>query len=144
MKLINYIEPYMPFIARQYYRYAQGSGFAGQIVTSLSTAALLVGVWKPTLTYYGIPILPLIVVLAIAVPSVYFVIGQFLQYIGLYKYMQSFMNKEVNPEWDEFHKEWKGFWGAWKTFLTGWTMHSEQSNKDHDLLEKIAKKLEVE
>jgi hypothetical protein len=114
MKLINYIEPHMPFIARQYYRYVQGSGVASQAVTSLSTAAVLVGVWKPTLAYYGIPVIPLVVLLAIAVPTIYFIIGQFLQYIGLYKYMQSFMNKEVNPEWTEFHNEWKEFYKAWQ------------------------------
>ena len=114
MTFLKYIEPYMPFIARQYYRYTQGSGVASQIVTSLSTAAVLVGVWKPTLAYYGIPIIPLIVALAIIVPLTYFLIGQFLQYVGLYKYMQSFMNKEVNPEWTEFHNEWKQFVVEWK------------------------------
>ena len=114
MTILHYIEPYMPFISRQYYRYTQGSGVASQMISSVTTALLLVGVWKPTLQFYNIPIVPLAIVFAIMIPLTYFLIGQFLQYVGLYKYMQSFMNKEVNPEWTEFHNEWKQFVVEWK------------------------------
>jgi hypothetical protein len=96
----NLLNRAMPHIGRNWYRLLQGSSVAGLFVGAAFTIVNFFGIWKPTFEYYNIPLIPFMIIGFFAFVGIYWATGFTFQYFGVYKWMQSFMNNEVNPEWN--------------------------------------------
>jgi hypothetical protein len=59
------------------------------------------GIWKVSLQFYEIPLVPFVIAGLIGLALLYWGSGFFWERIGLYREFQSHSNTEVNPQWSE-------------------------------------------
>jgi hypothetical protein len=95
------------FIGRQYYRLMMGSGTTGLVVSAFFLVFNTYGIWKQSLQFYDIPLIPFVLVGLVGLASLYWGSGYFWERIGLYREYQSHANKEVNPEWVDAYSKIK-------------------------------------
>jgi hypothetical protein len=88
------------FIGRQYYRLVQGAGTVGLVVSAFFLAINTYGIWKTSLQFYNIPLIPFVVIGLALLVFVYWAGGFLLERMGLYREYQSHANKEVNPQFE--------------------------------------------
>ena len=91
----------IPFLGRNYYRLMQGAGTAGFFVSAFLLVFNTYGIWKASLSLYNVPLVPFVVVGLLSMVGVYWGAGFAVERLGIYREMQSFMNREVNPEWSD-------------------------------------------
>jgi hypothetical protein len=87
------------FIGRNYYRMIQGAGTTGLAVSAFFLVFNTFGIWKQSLEYYSIPLIPFVVAGFFGLFALYWGSGFIWEKIGLYREVQSHMNMEVNPQW---------------------------------------------
>jgi hypothetical protein len=85
----------------------QGAGTAGFFVSAFLLVFNTYGIWKASLAFYNIPLAPFVIVGLFSMVGVYWGAGFLIERIGLYKEMQSHMNREVNPEWVDAYSKIK-------------------------------------
>ena len=92
------------FIGRQYFRLQQGAGGIGLLVSAIMWVVTIYGVWKDSLRFYDIQLIPFAVIGFCFLFSVYWVWGFVNERIGLYREIQDHMNRENNPQWTDAYK----------------------------------------
>jgi hypothetical protein len=87
------------FVGRQYYRLMMGSGTTGLIVSAFFLVFNTYGIWKQSLQFYSVPLVPFLIAGLAGLAALYWGSGFFFERIGLYREFQSHSNREINPEW---------------------------------------------
>jgi hypothetical protein len=88
----------IPFLGRQYYRLATGAGTVGLPVTVIMLVFNTYGIWKESLQYYDIPLVPFAIAGSLGLAVLYWAGAFVLEQTGIYRSVQSHANKEVNQE----------------------------------------------
>lgn len=83
--------------------YDAGSQQTSRLVSAVSMGLMIVGIWKPTLEYYGIPILGGMLLLIVVYIAFNFVVGAYVFKSGMYS-DQLDVDSNRNRQW-QLHLE---------------------------------------
>jgi len=84
-----------------------GSGTLGLGVSAFFLVLNTYGIWKQSLMFYNVPLVPFLCIGLFGMVMFYWCSGFLLERVGLYREFQNHSNQEVNPEWAEVYQRIK-------------------------------------